>query len=202
MEHVVNIIDALAWPAAVVWLGYLFRSDLRKLLGRVTSLKYKDVEASFEKELAAAEEEARKALPNKEKPSSLADEEPVYPSPYDERYERLLRIAEESPRAALLEGWVEVEASLSEAAERNGVQNSRRTSPRKVVLELINTGGYANTLLPFFEDLRGLRNEAAHASHFVPTSKQTRRYLQMAIELALTLQNPLEPTNQPRKAEA
>lgn len=202
MEYVVHIIDSIAWPAAVIWLGYLFRSDLRKLLGRVTSLKYKDVEASFEKELAAAEEEARKALPKKEKPLSLADEEPVYPPPYDERYERLLRIADESPRAALLEAWVEVEASLSEAAERNGIQNTRRISPRKVVLELINTGGYAKTLLPFFEDLRGLRNEAAHAPHFVPTSKQTRRYLQMAIELALTLQNPLEPTNQPRKADA
>jgi hypothetical protein len=55
MEHTVEIIKAIAWPVAAVWLGYIFSGEIKKLLGRVSSLKYKDMEASFEKELAEAE---------------------------------------------------------------------------------------------------------------------------------------------------
>ncbi|MBC8527259.1 MAG: hypothetical protein H8D22_10505 [Candidatus Cloacimonetes bacterium] len=190
MEHLIKLVETLAWPAAAIWLSYIFRSEIRKLLGRVSALKYKDIEAKFEKELTAAEEEAKKAIPEKAKFIS-GDEESVYPAPYDSRYEQLLRIADESPRAALLEAWIEVESSLSEAAEKFNIYNSRRVPPRKVVIELINTGKYAKTILPLFEDLRGLRNEAAHAPQFVPSKRQTRRYLQMAIEMALTFQNPL-----------
>ena len=57
---------------------------------------------------------------------------------------------------------------------------------------IIDTGKYAKTIFPLFEDLRVLRNEAAHAPQFVPTERQTKRYLQMAIEMALTFQNPLD----------
>lgn len=191
MEHFVKLVEALAWPAAAIWLSFIFRSEIRKLLGRVSSLKYKDLEANFEKGLVAAEEEAKKALPEKAKIIS-GDEEPIYPPPHDSRYEQLLRIAEESPRAALLEAWVEVETSLSETAERFNINNSRRVPARKVVIGLIDTGKFAKTIFPLFEDLRVLRNEAAHAPQFVPTERQTKRYLQMAIEMALTFQNPLD----------
>ncbi len=190
MDSFVKLIDALAWPTAVIWLGYIFRSEIRNLLGRVSELKYKDLEAKFEKELATAEAQAKVAIP-KERAVSVIDEEPVYPSPYDEKYEQLLRIADESPRAALLEAWIEVETSLAEAIENQGLGHGRRIMPRKAVIELINTGRYAKTVLPLFEDLRRLRNEAAHAPQFVPNKQQTRRYLQLAIELALTFKNPL-----------
>lgn len=190
MEHFVDLVKALAWPVAVIWLGYIFRNEIRMLLGRVSTLKYKDLEAKFEKDLTAAEEVAKKTIAEKTKNIS-GDDEPVYPAPYDTRYEQLLRISDESPRAALLEAWIEVESSLSEAAEKFDIYNSRRAPARKVVIELINTGKYAKTILPLFEDLRTLRNEAAHAPQFVPSKRQTRRYLQMAIEMALTFQNPL-----------
>ena len=189
MEHFVNLVDAIAWPAAAIWLGYIFRGEIRKLLGRVSALKYKDLEASFEKELAAAETEAQKVLPPKPPNNSISDE-PVYPNPYDERYEQLLRISDESPRAALLEAWVEVEAALMESAEEYMSGSARRVLPRKLMIELINNGKYPKTVLPLFEDLRRLRNEAAHTPEFEPTSRQTRRYLQMAIELSLTFRQP------------
>jgi len=191
MEHFVKLTEALAWPFAAVWLGYIFSGEVRKLLGRVSSLKYKDLEAKFEKGLVAAEEEAKKVIPAKAEGDFIGNE-PVYPSPYKDRYEQLLRIADESPRASLMEAWMEVEDSLVNTSEKFGINHSRRFPPRNAVLELINTGKYAKKILPLFEDLRDLRNEAAHAPQFVPSKRQTRRYLQMAIELSLALQNPLK----------
>ncbi len=190
MEHLVNLIDAIAWPGAAVWLGYIFRAEIRKLLERVSGFKYRDFEAKFDRELAVVEEKAKIAIPESTARSVL-DEEPVYPAPYDLRYEQLLRISEESPRAALLEAWVEVESALNEAAERFKIKNTRGVPPQRVVIGLIETGQYAKTVLPLFDDLRKLRNEAAHAHYFVPNKKQFKRYLQIAIEMALTFRNPL-----------
>ncbi|WP_419535602.1 hypothetical protein [Endozoicomonas sp.] len=193
MEHIVKLIDSLAWPIAAIWLGYIFRGELQKLLGRMSQVKYKDLEAKFEKNLESAEKEAKKVAPDtSENKKHIYDEEPIYPDPYAEKYEQLLRIAEESPRAALLEAWVEVEKELLIAAENNGIKFQRAPSPRKLIIELINTGQYVKTILPLFEDLRKLRNDAAHVPEFMPTNKQTRRYLQLAIELALTFQSPLK----------
>lgn len=125
---------------------------------------------------------------------SSIDEEPIYPGPYDEKYLLLMRISEESPRAALLEAWVEVEASIHEASERLEISPKRRFPIRRVVIDSINTGRYSKSVLPLFESLRELRNEASHDPEFIPTRRQTRRYLQIAIELAITFRNPLSTT--------
>lgn len=189
MDYVIRLLEAVAWPVAIVWLGYIFRGDIQRLLKRVNQLKYRDLEANFEKELAAAEEEAKKYTLVKKTSEPIGDE-PLYPPPYDELYERLLRIAEESSRAALLEAWTEVEVSLGDAADRCDVYNSKHIAPRRLLMELISRGFYPKTVLPLFEDLRALRNEAAHATEFIPSRQQTRRYLQLAIELALTFKQP------------
>ncbi len=193
IDAVTSLVDSLAWPFAAVWIGYLFRSEIRILLGRVSHLKYKDLEAKFELELNEIEAEARKVMLSTQR-RATEDEEPIYPPPYDDRYAQLLRIAEESPRVALLEAWVDVEAALSEAAERFKIYTHPHQMSSKTIISLINTGRYAKTVLPLFDSLRGLRNEAAHTPQFQPTTRQIRRYIQIAIELALTFKNPLKAT--------
>jgi hypothetical protein len=183
VEALVRLIEAIAWPAAVIWLGYLFRTEIRSLFGRVSQLKYKDLEAKFEREIAEAEKEVR-ALTSER--GVLADQEPVYPKPYDEKHSQLLRIAEESPRAALIEAWIEVEMSLSEAAVHFGLPSSPRAPHTKLIHQLIEKGHLAKTVLPLFDSLRNMRNEAVHTRDFVPGKEIVRRYLEIAIELALT----------------
>lgn len=46
IENVVKIIDALAWPVVVLILAFGFRSELRKILARLSKFKYKDLEAA------------------------------------------------------------------------------------------------------------------------------------------------------------
>lgn len=191
IDAITSLVDSLAWPLAIVWLGYVFRSEIRALLGRVSQLKYKDLEAQFEKELSAVEADAREALPVTQQ-RALDDEAPTYPPPYDERYSQLLRIAEASPRAALLEAWFEVEAAVAEAAERFQIPVFKGYRPsRKNVIDLIKTGRYDKSVLQVFEDMRQLRNEAAHVPEFQPTGRQIRRYIEVVIDLALTFRNPL-----------
>lgn len=95
MELVVTLLVGIAWPAAIIWVAMLFRHELRSVLRRVSQLKYKDLEASFDEGLNKAEAKAAVvgpaplALPHKPELTS--------------RLEQLRRIAEVSPRASILE---------------------------------------------------------------------------------------------------
>ena len=47
LTFISNLIDAAVWPAAVIFLVFLLRSPLGRLLPLVSSLKYKDLELQF-----------------------------------------------------------------------------------------------------------------------------------------------------------
>jgi len=190
MDNLVKIIDIVIWPLTIIFVVFFLRKEIRKLLQRVSSLKYKDIEAKFEKELADVERKAKTTI-DKPNIKKSFNNEPVYPEPYDEKYSQLLRIAEESPRAALLEGWVEVENAFYAAAKQFEVKSYSSKNIRKILAELIETGHYAKTVYPMVEDIYSLRNQAAHTPVFIPTEKQIKRYLQITIEMALTFKNPL-----------
>ena len=86
MELIVNLLVGIAWPAAVVWVAMLFKNEIRSVLRRISQLKYKDLEASFDKGLGEAEAKAAIVSTN-EVTQSLHKE--ITP-----RLEQLRRIAE------------------------------------------------------------------------------------------------------------
>lgn len=49
MELIVSLGVAVAWPAAVVWVAIIFKNEIRLFLSRISQLKYKDLESSFDK---------------------------------------------------------------------------------------------------------------------------------------------------------
>jgi hypothetical protein len=173
MEYLVEIIKSLAWPIAAVWLGYIFKGEIRKLLGRVSSLKYKDMEASFEKELADAEIKASKLT----QPSLQESTEAL------SQTDQLLRIAEVSPRAAIVEAWTLIET----AALKNGLTSGsamQRTNPKMIVNYLANIGRFSNESLELIEQLRKLRNRASHMPDFTISQSEAERYLDLAVKSA------------------
>jgi len=69
METLIKLIDSIAWPLTSIILGFMFRHEFRQILKRFNKLKYKDFEASFEKEIAKIENRTVKL---KEKPSEIS----------------------------------------------------------------------------------------------------------------------------------
>lgn len=173
MEHIVEIIKAIAWPVAAVWLGYIFRGEIKKLLRRVSSLKYKDMEASFEKELAEAEVKAKEV----EVPKISETQEELT------QKEQLFRIAEVSPRAAVVEAWTLIET----AVVKNGLTSGstiQRTNPKMIVTYLANIGRLPKESLELIEQLRQIRNRATHMPDFTITQSEAERYLDLAVKSA------------------
>ena len=75
----------------------------------MSSLKYKDMEANFDKQLAKAESEAKSITVNKKPDENLS------------QTEQLLRIADVSPRAAFVEAWTLIEMAASKKGLKAGV---------------------------------------------------------------------------------
>lgn len=180
MELLVTLLTGIAWPVAVVWIAYLFKSELRSLLHRMSQLKYKDVEAKFEIGLAEAEakviaieKSASSALPRPEITSKL---------------ELLRRIADVSPRAAIMEAWVLVE----DAAGKSGfVQGATipRVNPDLFVDELVRLGKLPNGSDSLLLQMRRLRNQAAHLPDFSLNQDEADRYLQLAARMSELILN-------------
>lgn len=151
MNYIVEIIKSLAWPISIIWLGYMFRSEVRQLLCRISSVKYKDLEASFEKGLIEAETVAN-SIPDIKKediPTQITQEEPLF------------RIAEISPRAAVVEAWTLIE----NAALKSGLSNGsvvQRVSPKMIIDYLKISKKFSSESLALIENLRKIRNQATH----------------------------------------
>ena len=165
-EFLASVIDSLAWPTLVGSVIYVLRDSVEKLLDRVSHFKYKDLEAEFRDTL--------------EKIKS-SDEEIVEPEAIE--YSRqdsitLYQLADISPRAAIMESWIKIEKAVQQYLESAGLdkkysyQGLRRlpTSYKEPIEHILTP----------YQELRLLRNKAAHASDFELNSESARAYAQIA----------------------
>ena len=180
MELFVTLLTGIAWPVAVVWIAYLFKGELRSLMHRMSQLKYKDVEAKFE--IGLAEAEAKVNVIEQSSPPPLPRPE------ITSKLELLRRIADASPRAAIMEAWVLVE----DAAGKSGfVQGAAipRVNPHLFVEELVRLGKLPKGSDSLLDQMRRLRNQAAHLPDFSLNQDEADRYLQLAARMSELILN-------------
>ena len=115
MQLIVDLIVGLAWPVAIVWIAYLFKHELRGVLGRVSLLKYKNVEAKFELGLAQAEAKVAEI--------DIKGTDSPAPAEISSKLESLRRIADVSPRAAILEAWILIEDAAGQSGFVQGASH-------------------------------------------------------------------------------
>ncbi|ABX51706.1 hypothetical protein Sbal195_4549 (plasmid) [Shewanella baltica OS195] len=167
----------MAWPAAVIWMSFIFRSEVRALLSRVSSFKYKDVEASFGQRLEKAENDARLI----QSPTKAKDSESE-----NSQIEQLLRISEVSPRAAVVEAWTLIEtAAIKNGLVMGGVM--KRTNPKMILTHLEKSGKFSPESLKLINELRQIRNNASHLPDFAVTQSDAERYLELAVKGAAVI---------------
>ncbi len=175
MELLVELLIGIAWPAATIWIAYLFSGEVRGLLTRLSHLKCKELKAKFEKELAEAEAEAKKV----EQQRKIALPSPEHLSQLDQ----LRRIADVSPRAAIMEAWVLIETSAFSAGFASGTTRPI-VNPYSVVKHLAESGKISEESINLMHKLRKLRNQAAQLPDFALTQEEAERYLELAAKIA------------------
>ena len=183
MNNFLSLVETLAWPMTVLILVLLFRKEVRGLAGRLSTFKYKDVVAKFEKELREAEKAALEVTPEiKGEQAESSDQEFELAN-----LGRLERVAEVSPRAAISEAWIEVEQAARQLASKVGDTGRVESSPYRLAKFLSSRGVLDESAGAFYNQLRTLRNEAVHKPDFVIEPDDAQRYLELAMGLAAYL---------------
>lgn len=173
LTFIIRLIEALIWPSAAVIVLFVFRNEFRALLPLVRKLKAGPLEAEFERDILEISDEADgKAAPkNQEVP--------------DARQQMLQDLSRVNPRSAILEAWLGVESGVRKAAlQRVGTSPPPDvSSPLRAMRELVQFEVISPDDAALFQDLRGLRNQAAHLENFNPSREAVLKYVNLAIGL-------------------
>ena len=118
MAFVASLVHSLAWPAGIATAIFILRRPLDVALGRnIHRLRAGPVEVERDRELAEVRQELRRS-------PEMADEDP--PPLAVDLSEELARLAEVSPRSAVLEAFTRIEFRLAELLRASGVEEVRR----------------------------------------------------------------------------
>jgi uncharacterized protein YutE (UPF0331/DUF86 family) len=176
-----KIVSAIAWPVATLSIVIILREPIFKILNLVSRIKVSDVELEFDRQLSVAKEEASIELRNDElKQIGL-------PTPIDNHY---VKLAEVSPRAAVMESWRHVEAAALNAAKimLNRENFSNKTMTFQAINIIEKSGVLPERIVLLLRQLRSLRNQAAHAPEFSLSASLAIEYVQLASQVIAFLE--------------
>lgn len=176
MSDLIGLLDVVIWPLTVVGLSLLFRNELRQLFDRLSKFKYKEFEATFDRELRQAELKAEQAalLPPREV-TLLAPGKPE-----GDLLDTLKQLAEVNPTIAILEAWIQVEQALMDAAKRHDLKVKAPGASLDTLRQLRDRGLIGQPVYDIVDALRYLRNQAVHAPDFSLSPDEARRYVELA----------------------
>jgi hypothetical protein len=174
LKFIVEMTTALAWPGAVVLAVYWLRAPIIDLLPYLDELKYKDFGLKFRRDINKAKEEVTPEDQVGEKTPQILEEENA-----------LIRVAEVSPRAAILESWMSLQDGLLDISLKKGQidnkENYREHS--RVGHAMLGIKAFTKSDFDAYHKLRDLRNKAAHAPDFALNTQDAKEYVGLAMQL-------------------
>ena len=170
-EFIPAILNALAWPMAVVLITIIFRKPFIDLIARITRISHNQTQIDIAP-LVESNDAAEIA-------GSLSAENASAANPAHDS------IAS-SPRSAIIEAWITVESAAFEALSFKGIPPDRRTRAR--IIPLLRQQGLIDPALePVLHDLLRTRNEAAHQWNLGISPEAARLYVEIADRVATTI---------------
>lgn len=178
------VISSTAWPVALVIVALIFRGQINKLLKRIKGAKYGDAEVQFRDELDKIEAQVGElplpielasgdaapqasSSPTPTQQGGALSEQPSNDKPEFVRVasqsEKFDELAKLSPSAAVLTAWRDVECELKNSFTKSGLSNQEKAgSPFQIAIRLYKMGVIDRSTMDIINDLKDLRNTAAH----------------------------------------
>ncbi|HEK2896159.1 hypothetical protein [Proteus terrae] len=173
-----SVIESLAWPMLVGCVLYYGRTDIFRLIKTIKSIKYDKFEMMFEEKAAQAASEAE-SISGKATDNSEQYKDFVFLSPYE----------------TVMKSFMRLEEALQEVLKRkinDGTivisDNSKFPRPNSInrmhIMRILSTSDLVDSeLVELYDNLRSLRNLAAHSSNFVITQEAAKNFADSSIIL-------------------
>ncbi len=179
LTFVAQVLNAIAWPLAVTVMFLAVRGRILELIPTLRHLKWKDIEIEFQKEMSLLKEEAILILP-----APRADEAKKAVQTVEK--DRLMQLAEISPRSAIVEAWVAVESAAAQIVENLRVTDTKWTALR--LGDILHSQGILSAeRLRIYKELHALRNKAVHNELLTVGPDQAKNYVDLALRMIESL---------------
>ncbi|MBL7068016.1 MAG: hypothetical protein ISS29_09235 [Candidatus Marinimicrobia bacterium] len=172
-DILIRLLETMVWPLTVLILTYFFRSEIKKFFSRISSFKYKGIEAEFKKELNQAEETAKSTIHTFPKVNSIEE------ALDKDRSSEIISLLEISPKSAIVLMWPHIEKASIDAAERLGIFIPQGFTGHHVFQLLKERMVLDDEIISIFRQLRNLRNKATHMHDFTINIEQAERYVSL-----------------------
>jgi hypothetical protein len=191
-----SVIGSLAWPTAVVVVALVFRRPIMRVLASLNEVTYKGATFKIAQEIERAQAKAESVLPEPLRavaPPSPVERPATEPSWVFMPRERVVHLALAAPAMLVLESWQEIEREARSALTRAGIQSKNATASGHL-MALRSSGLLSDDAYGVIDDLRQIRNEAAHNSKDAVGSKEALQYINAAERAVQALRN-IPPQN-------
>ena len=186
IKAVAELIAALAWPAAIIGVAWILRKEIRALLARILSIKWKDLEISLREEL----KNVREAVLSE----TIEESRKQLAAPSAKKLDDLLSLAKRSPREAIIESWKPLQEMLIEIAKRNGQSGAPNFPHIAHILFLEHTGIISKSIADALTRLGAIQDRISANPDFQPTSDEAEEFVLYSAfvrqDLAKILESP------------
>lgn len=180
LKVLVGIVSACAWPITVFVILFSYRTQIIRALGDLRKFRYDKFELEFVEKLTDVKQEFGDKVPLPDSTKAIREDSV-------EGYDRLKKLADISPRSAILEAWIDVERELVALSSRKGMEIAKGTPLIGVFRDLVKQGVLDETMFRKFKDLRDLRNIAAHDTDLKISTSSARTFIELTKTLSFYL---------------
>lgn len=176
LEFIASVVDSLAWPILILVLAIIFRKSFSELLGKLKKVDWGNRVAEFEQELSKIEQEV----------DELSGESELFLEEVPELVEVVSHsedLADNYPPLAVIQSWIAIEKELRSVAERIGFLESERISIGSILRQFRKRDIFPPSTLSLIDEMRVMRNKAAHGDLNEITREQALRFYEVANEI-------------------
>lgn len=180
-EFVASLVKSLAWPTALVVVAIVYRRPIRKVLSRIatrvgamTEVRAWKVRAKFAEKTTQVNQEIA------DEATSIGIDSPTEPIDSTD-----IEVEGESPRDIIVLAWLQLEATLREAAEMAGIEMGPRALPAMQLRRYL-----PSDIQKRLRELMSLRNQATHELHFSVSRETAIEYAKAASKLGAIVRHP------------
>lgn len=188
LEFYSSLVDSLSWPTVVLILAFIFRTQIRSLLKKIDSVRIGDREVKFAREMEVATKQARMA--GLSGPINRSREREV-PDDVSQFLMQKVHSSGNDPWSTVIGSWSDVERELVSTCERLELplMPSENYSFRETTRVLQSSGQLDEGVSKLLDQLRYLRNVAAHGAPFDISPSLGEAYEHICHEVILYLRN-------------
>lgn len=179
---IASIVDSLAWPVVAVIVVLILKDAIKELLPRLRRFKHRDTEFEFAEKIS---EMVRESETEAEEEFDQDISEPES----ENQFNSLLKLAEVSPRAAVVEAYRILEHAADSAikAAYPDLDSYELRHPVRARRYLVKANILSPDQYDQLRELRNLRNLAAHSREFKLTDTPIEAYIDISLSLARKL---------------